>query len=316
MRKLLLILVVILCFATSNAQNPFAEYGYTPKIATLSQGQYNEFFDNDILVQIGSVLFNTKSKQIVAFIETDTLYSEATLEPDIVSRWISPDPLAEKYLSISPYNYCMDNPVRFIDPNGMNVDEYQFNSDGQYTGKVKKEGEHYGTIQSKEGKETTKFGFADPINDPKSIDAGEITQVVEVSDKAIAKTLDESGVNKEQNQDNRAAFIINESNATNPKGTGKMDYLITAKVEINGQKQPIASNTLYITTTGSEKVAHNNYNLGNFLWGAGAKSLGIPLYTAKLGAHYNNYFYDPIHKGTLDSKDDQYSISLGYEWKK
>jgi len=34
------------------------------------------------------------------------------------------------------------------------------------------------------------------------------------------------------------------------------------------------------------------------------------------GAHYNNYFNDPIHKGTLDSKDDQYSITLGYEWKK
>jgi hypothetical protein len=118
MRKLLLILVVLLSFVTAKAQNPFVEYGYTPKIATLSQGQYNEFFDNDTLVQIGSVLFNTKSKQIVAFIETDTLYSEATLEPDIVSRWISPDPLAEKYLSISPYVYVANNPINIIDPDG------------------------------------------------------------------------------------------------------------------------------------------------------------------------------------------------------
>jgi hypothetical protein len=118
MRKLLLILVVLLSFATAKAQNPFAQYGYTPKIATLSQGQYNEFFDNDTLVQIGSVLFNTKSKQIVAFVETDTLYSEATLEPDIVSRWISPDPLAEKYLSISPYVYVANNPINIIDPDG------------------------------------------------------------------------------------------------------------------------------------------------------------------------------------------------------
>ena len=121
MRKLSLILIVLLSFIYAKAQNPFAEYGYTPKIATLSQGQYNEFFDNDTLVQIGSVLFNTKSKQIVAFIETDTLYSESTLEPDIVSRWISPDPLAEKYLSISPYVYCIDNPIKFIDPDGKDV---------------------------------------------------------------------------------------------------------------------------------------------------------------------------------------------------
>jgi len=118
-RKLLLILVILLSFVIVNAQNPFVEYGYTPKIATLSQGQYNEFFDNDTLVQIGSVLFNTNSKQIVAFVETDTLYSEATLEPDIVSRWISPDPLASERPSWSPYNFCSNNPIIRIDPDGM-----------------------------------------------------------------------------------------------------------------------------------------------------------------------------------------------------
>lgn len=32
--------------------------------------------------------------------------------------WIAVDPLAEKYPSISPYNYCNSNPVRYIDPDG------------------------------------------------------------------------------------------------------------------------------------------------------------------------------------------------------
>ena len=137
-----------------------------------------------------------------------------------------------------------------------------------------------------------------------------------MSDDAIASTLNESGVNDSENQDNKYEFIQNESNASSPDGSGKMDYVVTAKVEIEGQKQPISSNTLYITTAESGKVAHNNYNFGNFLWGAGAKSLGIPKFAAKLGAHYNNYFNDPNHRGKLDSRDDQYSISLGYEWKK
>lgn len=117
----MLLAAVLIGFINVKAQNPFAEYGYEPKIATLSQGKYNESFDNDTVVQIGSVLFNTKSKQIVAFVVTDTLYSESDLQPDIVSRWLSPDPLEKEYPSWSPYNFTLCNPIYFIDPDGRGV---------------------------------------------------------------------------------------------------------------------------------------------------------------------------------------------------
>ncbi len=37
-------------------------------------------------------------------------------------RWTSPDPLADKYYSVSPYAFCNNNPVNYIDPDGEAVE--------------------------------------------------------------------------------------------------------------------------------------------------------------------------------------------------
>ena len=36
----------------------------------------------------------------------------------VTARWDRVDPLCEKYYSISPYAYCANNPVKFVDPDG------------------------------------------------------------------------------------------------------------------------------------------------------------------------------------------------------
>jgi RHS repeat-associated protein len=35
-----------------------------------------------------------------------------------IGRWLTFDPLAEKFPSWSPYNFCMNNPMNMIDPDG------------------------------------------------------------------------------------------------------------------------------------------------------------------------------------------------------
>ena len=38
-----------------------------------------------------------------------------------IARWFVQDPLSEKYYAHSPYNYCVNNPVVFVDPDGARV---------------------------------------------------------------------------------------------------------------------------------------------------------------------------------------------------
>ncbi len=39
-------------------------------------------------------------------------------DSDLMTGWLSVDPMADKYPSLSPYAYCALNPIKIVDPNG------------------------------------------------------------------------------------------------------------------------------------------------------------------------------------------------------
>jgi len=53
--------------------------------------------------------------------ETGYGYFGARYYDSGLSIWLSVDPMSDKYLSMSPYNYCANNPVILVDPDGRKV---------------------------------------------------------------------------------------------------------------------------------------------------------------------------------------------------
>lgn len=118
MNKFLIIFCLVVVNNIQSQINPFESIGKEGEIITLSRGKYSEYYSNDTLQRIGSVIVNTKTGTLYELLNEDTLYSEATLDPTIISRWYSPDPLEVKFPGMSPYNFCSNNPIVLIDPDG------------------------------------------------------------------------------------------------------------------------------------------------------------------------------------------------------
>ena len=311
MKKLMFLFTCVALLVQLSAQNPFKELGIKDSdYLTLSDGRYDEFHEYNDFERVGSAIIDMRTNKIARFIDRDSVIGEGMAELDMTTRFLTIDPMAEKYFQMSPYAYCANNPIRYIDPTGM--DWYEFDKDGNYKKKTEMDGTNRIMIhtveKTKEGYEYDSYkfvDFADPENDAKDIDDGTINKLVSVSEEDMQSMMEGQG-----------AFESGKLNfGWESQGGGDFDYSFTILPEkytdANFDPTTMKSNSLFLPE--GDNTAHNFMNFGNYLWGATGYSVGFGYGELQSGAHTNSILNSRRngYPAQWDSKDDQRSLIKG-----
>ena len=199
-----------------------------------------------------------------------------------LGRFTSIDSVAEKYYNWSLYAYCTNNPLKYIDPTGM---ELLLFKNGVYVGshddgKEEVTGFNQRSTINKDGTEdfigADNFAFNDIELDREALESGSMTLSF-MSQSGIDNIMDKSEI-KNQDVLSRWKYAARESNASNLEGSGKMDYKIYLQGDLDA--------TMYIIN----KVGYNGADAGNYLWGYGMGSMGFTSGTARTAAHLNAWW--------------------------
>ena len=130
MKTLLSTLALTLCITLTaqNIPNPYASIGKkAPKMATLTNGEYDEFFLKDSLVQIGTTIMNRYTGDVEFFTETNPeKFEQFKKHNEKIFRFLSVDPLTKKYPELTPYQYASNRPIDGIDLDGLEHVTYTF----------------------------------------------------------------------------------------------------------------------------------------------------------------------------------------------
>ena len=126
---IIIIHVILLSLSLSAQESPYSIFGdNTPTLGMRNSNKYVELSNFKCVVcfkdgSVGFIEFDFKAKIAKLKDSKGNELQQTNLTPSDIARFTTPDPKAELYPSISPYMYCAGNPIRFIDPTGMYIEE-------------------------------------------------------------------------------------------------------------------------------------------------------------------------------------------------
>ncbi len=114
-------LAALLLSATLSAQTPYDSFAPEATRPMLeADALYEEIVHENRRVDtiLCAAVIDIQSQSLYIVSLTDGTILASVPLTDEVQKWLSVDPLVDKYIYASPYIYCNGNPIKYVDPNG------------------------------------------------------------------------------------------------------------------------------------------------------------------------------------------------------